>query len=68
MRLRLAQTSLTGSSSAPVLVTVTPAIDWAHAHVNPMQKQALENSLSDLLRAHPRIGDQVGALARAAAR
>jgi hypothetical protein len=64
MRLRMARTSLSGASYAPVLIVITPVADWVH--VDPRQRPNLESQLSGLLEAHPEIGDQVRALARAA--
>jgi hypothetical protein len=64
MRLRMARTSVTGGSYAPVLIIITPVADWAH--VDTRQRQDLEYRIAAVLEAHPEIGDQVRAIAEAA--
>jgi exosortase A len=61
MRLKMAETSLTGTSLAPVIVTVTPVVDWSR--VNPKDLQNLEYRLADWLRGHRMIGDEVREIA-----
>lgn len=61
MRLRMARTSVTSVSYAPVLIIITPVADWAH--VDARQRQDLEHRIADLLEARPDLGDQVRALA-----
>jgi len=64
MRLAMARDSVTGSSVMPVLVVITPLVDWPH--VDPRRKIELEKLVSKLLEARPEIGDQVRAMAAAA--
>jgi exosortase A len=62
MRLGMARTSITGEADAPVLVVITPVVDWAH--IDMRAKSELERRISSLLEAHPEIGDQVRGLAK----
>jgi len=64
MRLRMARTSLTGATYAPVLVVITPVADWHKIDIR--RRQELERRIAVLLEAHPEIGDRVQALAKAA--
>ncbi len=61
MRLSMARTSVTGGAYAPVLVAFTPAADWAK--VDMPRRQELENQIAALLEDHPRIGEQIRAIA-----
>jgi exosortase A len=63
MRLGMARTSVTGRAMAPVVVVIRPAVDWRR--VDLARRQAMEKQLSDILGAHPGIGDQVHAIAEA---
>jgi exosortase A len=64
MRLRMARTSVTGGSFAPVLVVITPVADWPN--VDMRQRRELEEQITELLKAHPEIDDQVRAIAKGA--
>ncbi|MSP02188.1 MAG: exosortase [Acetobacteraceae bacterium] len=66
MRLRMARTSLVGTAYAPVLVTITPVVDWGN--VDMRRKRNLEAQIAALVREHPEIGDRVRTFARAAVR
>jgi exosortase A len=63
MRLLMARTSVTGVNHAPVLVTITPVVDWQH--VDAARQQALERQIAALLEDHPGIGDHVRKIAEA---
>ena len=63
-RLHMAQTSVTGASAAPVLVTIIPVVDWAR--VDQREKRELENRVTVFLRSHPEIGDQARKIAQGA--
>jgi exosortase A len=60
MRLRMALSSLTGSNDAPMVVTVTPVVDW-DAH-NPMDLKAAEEAVPRFLTTHPDLNRTIGAL------
>ena len=62
MRLGMARSSVTGTSYAPVLVVVTPLVDWTQ--VDLRRRTELERQVSDVLEAHREIGDQVRAMAK----
>ena len=64
MRLRMARTSVFGGSFAPVLVVMTPAVDWSR--IDMRQKQKLEQQIAVLLESHPEIGEQIRAIAQQA--
>lgn len=57
MRLEMAQTSLTGADLAPVLIVITPAVDWTK--VTPQQRSEMLTALPKLIEAHPDIGDRL---------
>ena len=57
LRLSMARTSLTGSAFAPVLIVIEPAVEWAQ--VTSRQKNDMAALLTDLIVAHPGIGDRV---------
>lgn len=60
MRARMAIDSLFGSAFAPMVVTVTPAVDWKA--LNPAQVNAAMASLPAFLLLHPELDDNVGTL------
>jgi exosortase A len=64
MRIGMARDSLTGVSAAPVLVVITPVVDWSR--IDMRRRAELERQIADLLEAHREIGDQVRAVAKAA--
>ena len=61
MRLRMAWSSLTGTRLEPVLVTVTPMVDWSH--LAPNERQRAEKNLTEFLLSHADFATQVRALA-----
>ncbi len=63
-RLELARTSVTGGSHAPILIAITPAVDWSK--IDMRLKQQLENQLVAVLSAHPEISDHLRSIANAA--
>lgn len=60
MRLRMALSSLVGSAYMPMVVTVTPAVDWER--LTNAEVKAAEEALPRFLLAHPDLGTTVGAL------
>jgi exosortase A len=60
MRLRMALNSLIGSSYVPMVMTVTPVVDWERRNVP--QLKAAEDALPRFLLAHPELNGTVGAL------
>ena len=66
MRTTLARTSLTGTDFAPVIVAITPAVDWPHLDMR--EGRALDMRLTVFLQSHPEIDAQVREIAAAAAR
>jgi exosortase A len=60
MRARMAMNSLFGSGYAPMVVTVTPAVDWAT--LNPIEQKNAAASIQTFLLSHPRLDRTVGAL------
>jgi hypothetical protein len=54
MRLRMAMNSFLGSNFAPVVATVTPAVDWDA--LTRSQRDAAEASLPAFLLSHPDLG------------
>lgn len=61
LRARMAWTSVTGARFAPIVVTITPAIDWARLPFGARQR--LEKALTDFLLSHPELPDQINKLA-----
>jgi hypothetical protein len=59
MRARMAMNSLFGSGHAPVVMSVTPAVDWDR--LTPVEANAARTSLRDFLLAHPDLADRIGA-------
>jgi exosortase A len=57
MRLKMARDSFAGGSYSPVLVIIAPVADWPR--VDARRKVELERQISDLVAAHPGIGDQI---------
>jgi hypothetical protein len=53
MRMRMAMNSLIGSAYAPMVMTVTPAVDWDA--LNWMDRKAAEASLPAFLLSHPEL-------------
>ncbi len=64
LRLKLARTSLTGLSQNPVLVTLTPAVDWAGVDVN--RRKDIENRLSRIAGTAQTVDAQTRAIGGAA--
>ena len=60
MRMRMALNSLIGSSCAPMVVTVTPVVDWEAR--NGSELRAAEDALPHFLLTHPRLDGTVAAL------
>ena len=60
MRLRMAVASVTGSAYAPMLVIVTPVVDWQTS--NTAEIKAAETSLPRFLLTHPGLDRTIGAL------
>jgi exosortase A len=60
MRLRMAINSLIGGTHAPVVMTVTPVVDWDK--LSRDEAQAAEQSVGDFLRLHPHLTEQVSAV------
>ena len=60
VRARMAMNSLFGSAFTPIVVTITPAVDWASLS-QAGRKEAVE-TLPDFLRAHGDLDRIVGAL------
>lgn len=60
MRLRLAKTSIFGGGVSPVVVTVSPAVDWLK--LTGEGRRQVENSLSEYLLSHPDLDGQIRAL------
>ena len=59
MRLRMALDSLSGPAHAPLVMTVTPAVDWAALTVT--ERRIAEDRLAAFLVAHPGLDQAVGA-------
>jgi hypothetical protein len=60
MRLRMALSSLTGSAFAPMVVSVTPVVNWRTG--NQAEIVAAEDALPRFLAAHPELDATIGAL------
>ena len=60
MRAGMAMHSLFGSAYAPMVVTVTPAVDWDT--FNPARRKVAEASLLAFLLQHPDLNRTIGAL------
>jgi exosortase A len=60
MRLRMALNSLAGSAYAPMVVTVTPVVDWETK--NGLELKAAEDALPHFLLTNPGLDQTVGAL------
>ena len=60
MRLRMAVDSLLGSAFTPIVVTVTPAVDWNA--LQPAQRSEAAASLAAFLLSHPALDRTVGRL------
>ncbi|HBK09250.1 MAG TPA: exosortase [Acetobacteraceae bacterium] len=60
MRLRLALDSLLGSDYAPIVVAVTPVVDWDRGNAGTMS--AAEASLTRFLVSHPTLDQTIGTL------
>lgn len=60
MRLRLAASSVLGSDHAPVVMTVTPVVQWGG--LSREERRAVEQSVDDFLRAYPQLTERVGAI------
>lgn len=64
MRARMAWTSLTGGRFAPMVVAVTPVLDWGKMNYSAQQRIVAE--LTDFLKSHPDLSAQIHRLAAAA--
>jgi exosortase A len=53
MRARMALDSVLGTAFAPMVVTITPAVDWAV--LGPYERKLAEESVSSFLKTHPDI-------------
>jgi hypothetical protein len=60
MRLHMALDSLTGTSHVPVVMTVTPAVDWDN--LSPVAREGAETGLRAFISNHPNLADQVSVL------
>jgi hypothetical protein len=60
MRLRMALNSLVGSTYNPMVVTVTPVVDWETR--NGAELKAAEDALPHFLLTHPELGQTVADL------
>jgi exosortase A len=60
MRMRMAISSLFGSKYAPMVVTVTPVVDWDN--LAPEDRKAAEASVPNFLLSHPTLDRNVGAV------
>jgi exosortase len=60
MRLHMALDSLTGTSHVPVVMTVTPVVDWDS--LSPIGREAADAGLKAFIANHPNLTDQVSAL------
>jgi exosortase A len=60
MRLRMALNSLAGSAYAPMVVTVTPVVDWETK--NGLELKAAVDALPQFLLTNPELDQTVGAL------
>ncbi len=62
VRARMAWNSLTGGHFAPIVVAVTPVVDWAH--MGAASRLQVETDLRTFLQAHPELIAQIEILAR----
>lgn len=60
MRARMAVDSLFGADHLPIVMTMTPAVDWDT--INPIARKAVETGLTAFLATHQDLTDRVGAL------
>jgi exosortase A len=60
MRLRMAMDSLTGTSHVPVVMTVTPVVNWDS--LSPDGRDAAEADMRAFIADHPTLADQVSAM------
>jgi exosortase A len=60
MRARMAMNSLIGSDFAPMVMTITPVVDWQAR--NGSELKAAEDALPHFLLNHPDLDETVGAL------
>jgi exosortase A len=60
MRLRMALNSLMGSAYAPIVLTVTPVVNWETT--NTLELKAAEDALTHFLVTNPGLDQTVGAL------
>ena len=63
VRARMAWNSLTGGHFAPIVVAVTPVVEWAH--MKQAMRQKVEADLTAFLGAHPQWINQIEALSAA---
>ena len=57
LRMKMAWHSLTGNTHAPAIVSVTPAIEWAHKSFG--QTAVARQDLLVFLRDHPEVAEQM---------
>jgi hypothetical protein len=62
MRLKMARDSVVGASYSPVLVIIAPIAGWPSTGAR--RNGELEHQISDLVAAHPEIGDQIRLMAK----
>ena len=62
-RLRLAKASLLGSSFVPVVMVITPVVDWSR--LSPEMGRRLEQHLGAFIGERPALDEQMRALSRA---
>ena len=60
MRVRMAMNSLLGSAHAPIIMTVTPAVNWET--LDPAGRRKADASLSAFLASQPDLVQTVGTL------
>ncbi|WP_428531271.1 exosortase A [Rhodopila sp.] len=60
MRVGMAMDSLFGSNFAPIVVTLTPAVDWTV--LNPAERREAESSLATFLRNHGTLDQTIATL------
>jgi hypothetical protein len=61
MRARMALHSLFGSAFTPIVVTVTPSVDWKT--LQPIDRKSVDASLPAFLQRHHDLDQTIGALA-----
>jgi exosortase A len=64
LRVKLALASITGSAYAPVIVSITPVLDWSKYTV--AQRNHARDLITAFLQSYPSLSDQIARLSRAA--